>query len=184
MEKPSKSGIEIVPLEKVPAAALAGAKMVGPQKAPCRTKAVRQEKKVRVLVVDDDCMVAETSARILDIFGYECFATYNSADALASAESFTPDVVLSDVMMPDMNGIELCMEIKRLLPRTRVLLFSGQVSLAHTLMEDANKKGYDFELLAKPVHPEELVAKVTNLFGGALSSMSVTAHHWGPAVSR
>ena len=139
---------------------------------PRRPKAL---KKVRVLVVDDEPNVAETSAKVLDVFGYECYAAYSPADALACAESFSPDVVLSDVMMPGMNGVELCMQIKRLLPASRVLLFSGQVSLAHSLMEDANKQGYNFELLAKPLRPEDLAAKIGNLFGGAYSPSNVSA---------
>ena len=168
MEKSSKlRNFEIVPLEKVPPSAMADLKVVGPTKSPRRPKATTQEKKMRVLVVDDEPMVADTSAKVLDVFGYECYAAYNPADALACAESFGPDVVLSDVMMPGMNGVELCMEIKRLLPSSRILLFSGQVSLAHSLMEDANKRGYNFELLAKPVRPEDLAAKIGTLFGGA-----------------
>ena len=170
MEKSSRlKNVEIVPLEKVPPSALADLKVVGSRKASRSPKATTQEKKVRVLVVDDDPMVADTSAKVLDVFGYECYAAYTPADALACAESFIPDVVLSDVMMPGMNGVELCMQIKRLLPACRILLFSGHVPLAHSLMEDANKHGYNFELLAKPLRPEDLAAKIGNLFGGAYS---------------
>ena len=174
MEKSSKlKNVEIVPLGKVPPAALEDFKVLGAKETPRRPKAARPQTKVRVLVVDDDPMVADTSARVLDVFGYECYAAYNPADALACAESFAPDVVLSDVMMPGMNGVELCMEIKRLLPQSRILLFSGQVSLAHSLMEDANRKGYDFELLAKPLRPDDLAAKIGSLFGGAYSPANV-----------
>lgn len=172
MRKPAKDHAvqhEIIPIRKVPPAALADVTMIGPKKSPRRPKAGPPLNKVRVLVVDDDRMVADTSAKVLDSFGYECYAAYNAADALACAETFTPDLVLSDVMMPDMNGVELCMQIRDLLPECRILLFSGQISLAHTLLQDATKRGCDFELVAKPLRAEDLAAKIGNLFGGAYS---------------
>jgi hypothetical protein len=56
-----------------------------------------------------------------------------------------------------------------MLPKCRILLLSGHVPTAHTLMQDAAKRGYNFELVSKPVHPEDLVAKIEALFGGAYS---------------
>lgn len=167
---------EVIPLSEVPKAVLAEATVIGPKaainagrKRSRQTKPVEREKKIRVMIVDHEASIADASARLLGMFGYECYAVYNAADALACAESFTPDVILSDVFMDGVNGVELCLEIKQMLPDCRILLLSGHVPTAHALMEDAGKRGYNFELVAKPVRPEDLVARIAALFGGAYS---------------
>ena len=165
-----------VQLADLPAKLLEGATLIGTKNrapksghAAGKMQSAGKPKKVKVMVIDDDCTVAESTAQLFDRFGYECYAVYSAADALACAESFEPDVVLSDVLMPGLNGVEVCTQIKQMLPNCRILLFSGEVSLAYTLTEDARKHGYNFELLAKPVRPQELVAKIGQLFGGAYS---------------
>ena len=176
---------ETIPLSEVPKAVLDEATVIGPKgvvhagrkRSP---QGSPEEKKVKLMIVDDDQSLADSSARLLGMFGYECYAVYNPDDALACAESFTPDIVLSDVIMEGMNGIELCQQIKRMLPNCRILLLSGHVPTAHSLMEDAGRQGYNFELLAKPVRPEELVAKIAALFGGAYSP----ANGHSPAAAR
>jgi CheY-like chemotaxis protein len=67
--------------------------------------------------------------------------------------------VISDVIMPDMNGIQAAIQIRQMLPKTKILLFSGQAATAD-LLEDARKEGHEFEILAKPVHPQDLLAKL------------------------
>jgi CheY-like chemotaxis protein len=166
--------IQKIPLTEIPAGVLAEITVIGAKNGPHRSnkrahQATGKPKKVRVMVIDDDCSVAESTAQLFDRFGYECYAVYSAADALACAESFEPDVVLSDVIMPGMNGVELCLQIKQMLPSCRILLFSGEVSLAYTLTQDARKHGHSFELLDKPLHPRALVHKISNLFGGAYS---------------
>ena len=64
--------------------------------------------------------------------------------------------------MPGMNGIELAIAIRRQFPGCRLLLFSGQAETLE-ILEDAKRRGYDFELLAKPIHPEEFLKKVKEL---------------------
>jgi DNA-binding response OmpR family regulator len=173
MRKPAKTPAvqhETIPISEIPQAVLVKAALNLPKSHSTRKRQTNDplaEKKVKVMIVDDDARIAETSARLLGLFGYECYAVYNAGDALACAESFTPDVVLSDVIMDGMNGVELCQEIKHLLPDCRILLLSGHVPTAHSLMEDSNKRGFNFELVSKPLRPQELVAKIETLFGGA-----------------
>jgi response regulator RpfG family c-di-GMP phosphodiesterase len=169
LRKPAKTPAvqhETIPISQIPEAVLVKATF-SPKPRVARKRQVPRAEKIKVMIVDDDVRIAETSARLLGLFGYECYAVYNVADALACAESFTPDVVLSDVIMDGMNGVELCQEIKHLLPECRILLLSGHVPTAHSLMEDSNKRGFNFELLAKPLRPQELVSKIESLFGGA-----------------
>jgi DNA-binding NtrC family response regulator len=164
----TQTRFETIPIETIPPAALQEIK-VG-QKAKRRKHIadplVPKLKTVRVLVVDDNEEIAHSLMELLDLNGYQCFAAYNAQDAIAAAESFTPDVVLSDVIMAGDNGIDACMRIKRELPACRVLLYSGQISVAHSLLQDAAKSGYSFELISKPVDPQALVAKIELLFTG------------------
>jgi CheY-like chemotaxis protein len=116
-------------------------------------------KKPRVLVVDDEQVIADTLAKILDMNGYEASAVYTGTAAVESARELQPDLVISDVIMPDMNGIEAAISIRGFLPTCKILLFSGQAATAD-LLENARAHGHEFEILAKPVHPSDLLAKL------------------------
>ena len=116
-------------------------------------------KKPRVLVVDDEQVIADTLAKILDLNGYDASAVYTGTAAVESARSLKPDLVISDVIMPDMNGIEAAISIRGFLPTCKILLFSGQAATAD-LLENARAQGHEFEILAKPVHPSDLLAKL------------------------
>lgn len=116
-------------------------------------------KKPRVLVVDDEQVIADTLAKILDLNGYDASAVYTGTAAVETARSLRPDLIISDVIMPDMNGIEAAISIRAFLPACKILLFSGQAATAD-LLEDARAHGHEFEILAKPVHPSDLLAKL------------------------
>lgn len=116
-------------------------------------------KKPRVLVVDDEQVIADTLARILDLNGYEASAVYTGTAAVESARALQPDLVISDVIMPDINGVEAAISIRQFLPTCKILLFSGQAATAD-LLESARAQGHEFEILAKPVHPADLLAKI------------------------
>ncbi len=116
-------------------------------------------KKPRVLVVDDEQVIADTLAKILDLNGYDASAVYTGTAAVESARTLKPDLVISDVIMPDMNGIEAAISIRGFLPSCKILLFSGQAATAD-LLENARSQGHEFEILAKPVHPSDLLAKL------------------------
>jgi DNA-binding response OmpR family regulator len=118
--------------------------------------------RLRVLVVDDERLIAETVAAILNANGFEAQEAYNGEQALAAARVFQPDIVLSDVLMPKMSGVELGMKLRNEFPATRVFLFSGQAATSE-LMRRAEAEGYRFELFPKPIHPEELLAKLRGM---------------------
>jgi len=116
-------------------------------------------RKPKVLVVDDEQVIADTLAKILDLNGYEASAVYSGTQAVESARALQPDLVISDVIMQDMNGIEAAINIRGFLPSCKILLFSGQAATAD-LLENARAQGHEFEILAKPVHPSDLLAKL------------------------
>jgi CheY-like chemotaxis protein len=116
-------------------------------------------KKPKVLVVDDEHVIADTLAIILNQAGFEALAVYTGNDAVDQARAQRPDLIVSDVIMPDMNGIEAAIHIRGFLPECKILLFSGQAATAD-LLENARARGHEFEILAKPVHPQDLLAKI------------------------
>ncbi|HET7208629.1 MAG TPA: response regulator [Terriglobales bacterium] len=122
-----------------------------------------------ILVVDDEKRIADTLAMILASKGYVSSAAYDGATALRLCRESIPDLVISDVVMPGMSGIELGIAVRRDFPGCQVLLFSGQAATAD-MMEDASTNGHRFDLLAKPVHPVELLQKVAQLLGKATGS--------------
>ena len=115
----------------------------------------------RVLVVDDEHVIADTLAIILNQSGFDASAVYSGTEAVQRARSTTPDLVITDVFMPDLNGIQAAIQIRSFLPSCKILLFSGQAATAD-LLESARAEGHEFEILAKPVHPQDLLAKLRN----------------------
>lgn len=113
----------------------------------------------RVLVVDDETSIADTTATILSMSGYDAMAAYDGNEALEAALLSPPHLVLTDVVLPGMNGIELAITIQRVFPDCQILLFSGQASTVD-LLAAAGSAGRHFTLLSKPVPPERLLATV------------------------
>lgn len=120
------------------------------------------QRKPGILVVDDERVLADTTAAVLRGAGYDAKTAYDGYDALEIIKTFHPDLVLTDIMMPAMNGLELAITIRKTYPRTRVVLFSGQAGIAD-ILEDSRTRGYEFPLLAKPVHPSQLIEKLRSL---------------------
>ena len=125
-----------------------------------------KQEKPDVLVVDDEKRIADTLALILRSKGYLANTAYDGIQAYESCCNVMPRLLITDVVMPHMNGVELAIRIRSEMPHCSILLFSGQAATAD-ILQDANKRGFRFELLAKPVHPEELLKKVRDLIGSA-----------------
>jgi DNA-binding response OmpR family regulator len=117
---------------------------------------------LRILVVDDDHTIADTLAVILRQNGFETHTAYSGEDAVRVSNQLEPDVMISDVMMPDKNGIDVASEVLARVPKCRVLFFSGQCAAA-TLLLKAKHPVKRWQVLAKPVHPHDLLAKVHDL---------------------
>ena len=91
--------------------------------------------------------------------GYEARAFYNAQSALGGIEADCPELVISDVVMPGMSGVDMAVLIKERHPECKVLLFSGNAAMVD-MLASARRQGHDFELLTKPVHPADLLAKI------------------------
>ena len=110
----------------------------------------------RILVVDDEALIADTIVQILNRNGFIAEAAYSGADAINLAKKHCPELVLSDVMMPHVDGVEAAIAIREHCPDTRIVLFSGQAATVEILAR-ARQRGHDFELLPKPIHPTQLI---------------------------
>jgi len=108
-----------------------------------------------VLVVDDDRTLADTLAEILRRHGYKPVALYSGEEAVELAERFRPDVVLSDIRMSHLDGVEAAKRIRALHPDCRVILFT-----AHTISREMRQAilGLGFELLQRPLRPDDVLA--------------------------
>jgi CheY-like chemotaxis protein len=116
----------------------------------------------RVFVVDDEPVIASTLAAILKMHGYSATFFTSPQEALAAARLEAPDLVISDVAMPGISGIELAIQMRAQYPNCKILLFSGQASTLD-LMEGARAQGYDFRLLQKPVFPSAFLSEIGQL---------------------
>jgi CheY-like chemotaxis protein len=117
---------------------------------------------LRILVVDDERTITSTLSALLQDEGYETAIASSGEEAVQVASSFQPDVIVSDIMMGAINGVEAAIEILRSLPHCRLLFISGNPAYKD-LLTKARTKGFKFEVLAKPVPPLELLAKVSQV---------------------
>jgi CheY-like chemotaxis protein len=112
----------------------------------------------KILVVDDEHIIADTLTSILSGSGFEATAAYSAAEALSVIKaSGCPDILLSDVIMPGLNGIELAKKVRDACTHTNVTLITGN-SYTPDLLRKAESEGYKFKMLPKPIHPRTLLA--------------------------
>ena len=115
--------------------------------------------KPKVLVADDERVIADTLVMILNQSGFDARAAYSGENALELASTFEPEMLIFDVIMDGMNGIDAAICIREILPAIKVLLFSGQAATAD-LLDKARTQGYEFDILTKPVHPQDLLSRM------------------------
>jgi PAS domain S-box-containing protein len=117
----------------------------------------------RVLIVDDDQRILDLLVELLEVEGYEVASAPDGAEAFELAHSFDPDVVVSDVVMPVVGGLELCRRLKedRRTAYVPVLLISGIRKSDEAGMEGLYAGADDY--LNLPFRNEELLVKVARL---------------------
>lgn len=120
------------------------------------------ELKPKVLIADDEKVIADTLAMILNQGGFEARAVYSCKNAVELAPAFRPDMLISDVIMAELNGVDAAIQIKALLPDIRVFLLSGQTATAEMLAKSP-AKDLGFEVLIKPLHPKDLLMRLRSV---------------------
>ena len=103
-------------------------------------------------------VIASSLAAILQMKGFSARFFTSPLEALAAARLESPDLVITDVAMPGVSGIDLAIQVIAQHPDCKILLFSGQAATSD-LLEDARARGHDFRFLPKPVHPSIRVSR-------------------------
>ena len=116
---------------------------------------------IRILLAEDDEAMRAYLARALENAGYEVVAAGNGIDALARLKQSSFDLLLSDIVMPEMDGIELAQHCAQLSPATKVIFITGFAAV--TLK--ANSETAQARVLSKPFHLKDLVLEVQRVFG-------------------
>lgn len=115
-----------------------------------------------IFVVDDEPIIANTLAIILEQHDVNAMPFYSADVALRAAEITPPHLLISDVAMPAMTGIELAISLRMFYPDCRILLFSGQANTAD-LLRKAQALGHNFDILSKPIYPVDLLSSIRHL---------------------
>ena len=125
-----------------------------------RVEARKNDRRGRLLVVDDEDVIASTLQEFLQTEGFDVRVASDARSALATVESFEPDVVLCDVQLPGADGLELLERLLRIRPETLVLMITAYATVENAVA--AFRRGaHDY--LMKPVLFDELLAKIDRL---------------------
>jgi DNA-binding NarL/FixJ family response regulator len=108
------------------------------------------------LVVDDEPIITDTLTAILNGVGFAAMGSFNAISALETALLIPPQVLITDLAMAGMDGLELAIAVTRAVPDCEVILFSGHASICE-LSERMRALHCDFLTLLKPVHPADMI---------------------------
>jgi len=111
----------------------------------------------RILVVDDERLTADTLGIIFRKQGFDARVTYSVEAALAIAKDFDPELLLCDITMPGLTGIDLMSAISRELPQCRILVLTGYYANLRSVREQIRKMPQPATILTKPCRPEDLL---------------------------
>lgn len=113
--------------------------------------------KRKVLVVDDEQMVADTLGIIFQKRGFDCRVSYTGAEALTCTEIFCPELLLCDMSMPGMSGLEVASHVTEKFPDCRVLLLTGHYTNLRSARTWAREHPVLSQVMTKPILPKLLL---------------------------
>ena len=125
--------------------------------------------RTRVLLVDDEKVIVETLALILNANGYETHMAFSGVQAIELASGFRPGVLITDVVMPGMTGIEAASRIQEMIPSCHVLLLSGHAAVVDLIQQtNIDSRCRSFEIHCKPIHPQVLLGRLGQIVSAKL----------------
>jgi len=124
---------------------------------------------IRILLAEDDDSLRHYLTRALQQAGYEIDAVDRGTAALPLLQSREYDLLVSDIVMPEMDGIELAQRCAEISPYTRVMFITGFAAVALKASSDASRG----RVLSKPFHLKDLVLEVERVFEEAITSASL-----------
>ena len=114
-------------------------------------------KKPNILLVDDEVDFFQTLAERLQLRGFDIHVAHDGDSAMSQMDSSPPDIVVLDVMMPGLGGLDVLKQIKSQLPKIQVILLTGRGSTADGI-EGMRLGAFDY--LMKPIDIDELIKKI------------------------
>lgn len=118
---------------------------------------------LKILVIDDDAVMRLTIQGTLKKHGYETLMAENGEEGLKLYKAEKPDIVITDMLMPNKEGLETISEIRAINPQAKIVAMSGGGSMHNmSFLQLAKKLGAN-HLLTKPVKPEQLLVAVESL---------------------
>lgn len=119
----------------------------------------------RILIIDDDPYIRNVFKRFLEGYGYEVDVAQDGNEGVAAVKKGAPDLVITDVMMPEKDGLEVVLELRRILPDMPVIAISGGMRIAPMDFLPMVKKFGAKRVLYKPVDLEELCEAIKEVLG-------------------
>lgn len=117
----------------------------------------------RIIIIEDDQIIRESLKEILELNSYEVIAMESSMDLMKKIPKFKPDILITDIIMPDMDGIEIIIEAKKTLPDIKLIAISGGGMIdSENYLYTAKSLGADLTL-KKPFAPDQLISAIKNL---------------------
>jgi DNA-binding response OmpR family regulator len=117
----------------------------------------------RILIVDDEHLVADTLSLIFEKNGFDVRAAYSTEEALQCARSFSPELLLCDLSMPERDGFDLISAMNSEQPGCSILVLTGAYASMHRVRKSAREIRRPLPVLIKPCHPAELLRRADEL---------------------
>ncbi len=118
---------------------------------------------MKILVIDDEYFVRYTLARVLRSNGYEVLTAADGARGISAFRSARPDVVITDILMPEQEGIATIRQMRDERPEAKIIAISGACQVCDLdVLEIARKLGAD-DVIAKPLDAEQLLCRLQQL---------------------
>jgi DNA-binding response OmpR family regulator len=127
---------------------------IAPPDADARTEVNGQR---RVLVIDDEALIRKTVRLACEQEGYAVEEAETGTQALTALESFRPDIILLDLMLPDISGFDICRDIRRTGSKVPILILSAKTEEIDVVV--GLEIGAD-DYIVKPFRPRELLARI------------------------
>jgi len=124
----------------------------------------------KILVIDDDPLVRNTILRILRTSGFDVVAAEDGVRGMKAFRSETPDLVITDIIMPEQEGIQTILQIRKERPGAKIIAISGGGRVGNAdFLSMARSLGAD-DIVAKPFTPRQLVTRVNECLTGRVNT--------------